>query len=132
MEYNLKGTLHNKQWFLENGWIDIENAIGNEEFIIDNNEFESVILLKEIKPETSHFEFDLQCKSKLYYKKEWFKTLDVINSTSDLLLHSDLVYICYLMKTGEKIYEIKKDRFTGQSDIIDEKTFKNRYKNINI
>ena len=134
MEYKLKGTLHNKQWFLENGWIDIEieNAIMNENGDeIYDNEFESVILLKEIKPETSHFEFDLQCKSKLYYKKEWFKTLDVINSTSDLLLHSDLVYICYLMKTGEKIYEIKKDRFTGQSDVIDEKTFKNRYKNIN-
>ena len=120
MEYKLKGTLHNKQWFLENGWIDIDN------------EFESVILLKEINPETNHFEFDLQCKSKIYYKKEWFKTLDIIDSTSDLLLHSDLVYICYLKKTGEKIYEIKKDRFAGQSDIIDEKTFKNRYKNINI
>ena len=134
MEYKLKGTLHNKQWFLENGWIDIENAIINENtgFIIDNDEFKSVILLKEINPETNHFEFDLQCKSKIYYKKEWFKTLDIIDSTSDLLLHSDLVYICYLKKTGEKIYEIKKDRFAGQSDIIDEKTFKNRYKNINI
>ncbi len=125
MEYNLKGTLHNKQWFLENGWINIEN-------VIMNNEFESVILLKEINPETNNFGYDLQCKSKFYYKKEWFKTLDIINPTSDLLFQSDLVYICYLKKTGEKIYEIKKDRFTGQSDVIDEKTFKNRYKNINI
>ena len=61
MEYNLKGTLHNKQWFLENGWINIEN-------VITNDEFESVILLKEINPETNNFGYDLQCKSKLYYK----------------------------------------------------------------
>ena len=40
MEYNLKGTLHNKQWFLENGWIDIdiEYAIMNENTIVIEND----------------------------------------------------------------------------------------------
>ena len=38
MEYKLKGTLHNKQWFLENGWIDIEYAIMNENTIVIEND----------------------------------------------------------------------------------------------
>lgn len=75
-EFNLKGNLKPMNWFLDNGWYDEGDSIGelDKEFVITYEDLDSELYLKEITDSICNLE--LEDENGTQYMRDWFEVLE--------------------------------------------------------